>query len=132
MFSTMGQLLNGKQLTVTRARQPTVSAIIVTLLYWLVTLRLLLQKLLYFYHAVCYLTNLHSDYSSLIRIPALKQLLQIWKNETQRDRTNGECYQLVRLSHGYEIEIDIQRLRIGHTYLTHRHLLRWLLTKFVV
>jgi len=29
------------------------------------------------------LTDFHSDYSSLIRIPALKHSLQTWNNETQ-------------------------------------------------
>jgi len=77
------------------------------------------------------LTDLHSDYSSLIgglRIPALKQLLQkSWNNETEGvlhaiERTVNVINSSVYLAE-IEIEFVIQRLRIVHTYLTHRHLL---------
>jgi len=81
----MGQLLNGKQLTDTRARQLTLSAncdIIVGLLTgnWTVDIAAKVTLLL---PCSVNLTNLHSDYSSLIRIPVLKQLLHNWNNETQ-------------------------------------------------
>jgi len=84
-------------------------------------------KVLYFYHAFSNLSNIHSDYSLLIRIPALKQLLHSLNNETQSklhaiERTviSTRFVYLVEI----EIKIIIQKLRIGHTYLTHRHLLQ--------
>jgi len=65
------------------------------------------------------LTGLHSDYSSLKRIPALKQLLQSSNYETQGQLHAMELTVNVinsfRLSRGDEIEIIIQRPRIRHT-----------------
>jgi len=74
------------------------------------------------------LTYPHSDYSSLTCIPALKQLLQSWNNETQSklyeiERTVNVINSSLYLAE-IEIEIVIQRFRIGHTYLTHRHLVQ--------
>jgi len=62
----------------------------------------------------------------LIRIHVLKQWQQSWDAETQNKLHAIEpkvnvtsCYRLPRRD-----EIIIHRLRIGHTYLTHGHLLR--------
>jgi len=72
------------------------------------------------------LTVPHSDYESLVRIQALRQWQLLWNYETENKlysigpRVN--VINMLRLPRRDEIIID--RLRIGHTYLTHGHLLR--------
>jgi len=84
MFSTMGQLLNGKQLTATRARQMTISANCdVVVLTDISAVDIAAKVSLLLGLPVSNLTDLQSNYSSLIRITVLKQLLPSWNNETQ-------------------------------------------------
>jgi len=80
----MGQLLNGKQLTATRVRLMTISAngdVVVLTDNSAVDIAAKVSLLLGL--PVSNLTDLQSDYSSLMRIPILKQLLPSWNNETQ-------------------------------------------------
>jgi len=78
----MGQLLNGKQLTATRQMAISANCDIVVLtdnsaVDIAAELTLLLGL------PVFNLPDLHSYYTSLIHIPALKHLLLSWNNETQ-------------------------------------------------
>jgi len=78
----MGQILNGKQLTATR--QMAISANCdVGVLTDNSAVDIAAELTLLLGLPVSNLTDLHSDYTSLIRIPALKHLLQSWNNETQ-------------------------------------------------
>jgi len=80
MFSTMGQLLNGKQLTATTIIDHRLSAnfdIVVKTGNSAVDIAAKPTLLL----PVSNLTDLHSDYSSSY-ILALKKLLKSWNNET--------------------------------------------------
>jgi len=71
------------------------------------------------------LTVPHSDYKSLIRIQALRQWQLRWNSETENKLYSIEprvnVINMLRLHR--RDEIIIHRLRIGHTYLTHEHLL---------
>jgi len=76
--------------------------------------------------SVSSLTVPHSDYQSLIRLQALRQWQLPWNCETEnklhsiQPRVNViNIFRLPRRD-----EINIHRLRIGHTYLTLGHLLR--------
>jgi len=68
----------------------------------------------------------HSDKKSLIRIQALRQWQLRWNSETENKLHSIEprvnVINMLRLPH--RDEIIIHRLRIRHTYLTHRHLLQ--------
>jgi ribonuclease HI len=72
------------------------------------------------------LTVPHSDYNSLIRVHMVKKWQQSWNSEC----TNKlhVIQPVVNVTQSYRLprrdEILIHRLRIGHTYLTHGHLLR--------
>jgi len=72
------------------------------------------------------LTVPHSDYKSLIRIQALRSWQLRWNSETENKMQSIESrvnvINMLRLPR--RNEIIIHRLRIGHTYLTHGHLLR--------
>jgi len=72
------------------------------------------------------LTVPHSDYKSLIRLQALRQWQLRWNCETENKLHSIEprvnVNNMLRLPR--RDEIIIHRLRIGHTYLTHGHLLR--------
>jgi len=72
------------------------------------------------------LTVPHSDYKSLIRLQALRQWQLHWNYETENKlhliEPRVNVINLFRLPR--RNEIIIHRLRIGHTYLTHGHLLR--------
>ena len=72
------------------------------------------------------LTIPHSDYNQLIRSHVLKQWQQRWNLDTQNKLHAIEP--TVNVVNSYRLprrdEIIIHRLRIGHTYLTHGHLLR--------
>jgi len=67
------------------------------------------------------LTVPHSDYKSLIRLQALKQWQLHWNCETENKLHSIEPR--VNVINKFRLpqrdEIIIQRLRIGHTYLTH-------------
>jgi len=69
------------------------------------------------------LTDLQSDYSSLIRYPTLKHLLQVeiakLRASCMRYKTNGECYQLVPfISRRLRSRISFKGLESG-TYILH-------------
>jgi ribonuclease HI len=68
----------------------------------------------------------HSDYKSLIRVHVLKKWQQAWNLETNNKLHSIQP--MVNITHAYRLprrdEILIHRLRIGHTYLTHGHLVR--------
>jgi len=72
------------------------------------------------------LTVPHSDYKSLIRLQAIRQWQLRWNCETENKLHSTEprvnVINMFRLPR--QDEIIIHRLRIGHTYLTHGHLLR--------
>jgi len=72
------------------------------------------------------LTVPHSHYKPFIRSYALKQWQQSWDSETQKKLHAIEP--TVNVINFFRLprrdEIIIHRLRIGHTYLTHGHLLR--------
>jgi len=72
------------------------------------------------------LTVPHSDYKSLIRLQALRQWQLHWNCETENKLHSIEPR--VNLINKFCLprrdEIIIHRLRIGHTYLMHGHLLR--------
>jgi len=77
--------------------------------------------------SVSNLTVPHSDYKSLIRLQALRQGQLRWNCETDNKlhwiepRVNViNMFRFPRRD-----EIIIHRLRIGHTYLTHGHFLRF-------
>ena len=67
-----------------------------------------------------------SDFSSLIRYHSLKQWQESWNSETLNKLHSVEpkvnVFNLYRLPR--RDEIIIHRLRIGHSYITHGHLLR--------
>jgi len=71
------------------------------------------------------LTVPHSEYKSFIRIPALRQWQLRWNSETENKLHSIEprvnIINMLRLPR--QDEIIIHRLRIGHTYLMHGHLL---------
>ena len=74
-------------------------------------------------------TNLaipYSDYNYLIRTHTLNQWQELWNSETQNKLFAVEP--TVNIVKSYRLprrdEIIIHRLRIGHTYLTHGHLLK--------
>jgi len=68
----------------------------------------------------------HSDYKSLIRLQALRQWQLHWNCETENKlhliEPRVNVINIFRLP--WRDEIIIHRLRIGHTYLAHGHLLR--------
>ena len=72
------------------------------------------------------LTLPHSDYFALIRNYVLSQWQTSWSLETQNKLHAVEPK--VNLTKSYRLsrrdEIIIHRLRIGHTFLTHGHLLK--------
>jgi len=72
------------------------------------------------------LTVPHSDYISLIRLQALRQWQIHWNCETENKLHTIEpkvnVINIFRLPR--RDEFIIHRLRIGHTYHTHGHLLR--------
>jgi len=61
------------------------------------------------------LTNLHCDYNSLVRIPALKLLLQSWKAACD----SMLSINLFRLPCGYDIDIVIQRLNKNRPHISY-------------
>jgi len=76
--------------------------------------------------SVSNLTVPHSEYNSLIHTQALKQWQLLWNCETENKlhaiEPRVNVINLFCLPGRDEITID--RLRIGHTYLMHGHLLR--------
>jgi len=72
------------------------------------------------------LTVSYSDYKLLIRIQALRQWQLRWNSETENKlhliELRMNVINMLRLPR--RDEIIIHRLRIGHTYLMHGHLLR--------
>jgi len=75
---------------------------------------------------VCSLTVPHSDYKSLIRIQALRQWQLRWNCDTEKKLHSIEPrVNVINMLHlPRRDKIIIYWLRIGHTYLTHGHLLR--------
>jgi len=72
------------------------------------------------------LTVPHSDYESLIRIQALRQW-QLRRNSVTENKLHSieprvNVINMLRLP--LRDEIIIHRLRIGHTYFTHGHIIR--------
>jgi len=95
------------------------------MLDWRVTRRrIVLQDALLL--PVSSLTVPHSDYKSHIRLQALRQWQIHWNCETQNKLHSIEprvnVINIFRLPR--RDEIIIHKLRIGHTYLTHVHLLQ--------
>jgi len=68
------------------------------------------------------LTFSHSDYKSLIRIPALRECQLCWNSKTENKLHSIEPWvnviNMFRLPRQDEI---IHKLRLGHKYLTHGH-----------